>query len=65
LIDLLKNTHYCYSGAACGLVMVFLLPCLVHMASEKKAGTLTCSSIIFHSLLILLGSANFVAQFFV
>jgi hypothetical protein len=45
--------------------MVFLLPCLVHMASQKRAGTLSSPSILFHALLILLGSANFVAQFFV
>jgi hypothetical protein len=45
--------------------MVFLLPCLVHMASQKRAGTLSSTSILFHTLLILLGSANFAAQFFV
>lgn len=54
-----------FSGAACGLVMVFLLPCLVHMASEKKAGSLTWPTILLHTLLILLGCTNFAAQFFV
>jgi hypothetical protein len=45
--------------------MVFLLPCLVHMASLKRTGTLTTTSIILHSGLILLGTLNFAAQFFV
>ncbi|XP_047229018.1 sodium-coupled neutral amino acid transporter 9 [Girardinichthys multiradiatus] len=53
-----------FSGAICGLALVFLLPALVHMISLKQQGKLTWLSIVFHSFLILLGVANLLAQFF-
>lgn len=53
-----------FSGATCGLALVFIFPALVHMISLKRQGTLSWPSAIFHSFLILLGIANLVAQFF-
>lgn len=54
-----------FSGAACGLTIIFALPILVYLASVKRTGELTWSSIIFHSLIIMLGAMNFLAQFFI
>uniref|UniRef100_A0A3P8WVA6 Neutral amino acid transporter 9 n=1 Tax=Cynoglossus semilaevis TaxID=244447 RepID=A0A3P8WVA6_CYNSE len=54
-----------FSGATCGLALVFIFPALVHMISKKRQGTLSWPSAVFHSFLILLGLANLVAQFFV
>jgi len=54
-----------YSGAACGMSMIFTLPVLVHLANSKRAGHLTCSSILLHILIITFGLANFIAQFFI
>ncbi|TRY84235.1 hypothetical protein DNTS_028929 [Danionella cerebrum] len=53
-----------YSGAICGLALVFMLPSLVHMVSLKRNGELRWPSAIFHSFLILLGLANLLGQFF-
>ncbi|KAF4107872.1 neutral amino acid transporter 9 [Onychostoma macrolepis] len=53
-----------YSGAICGLALVFVLPSLIHMISLKRRGELRWPSIIFHSFLILLGVANLFGQFF-
>ncbi|KAM4615470.1 neutral amino acid transporter 9 isoform 1-T2 [Polymixia lowei] len=53
-----------YSGATCGLALVFVFPALVHMISLKRQGELRWPSALFHSLLILLGVANVIAQFF-
>uniref|UniRef100_A0A3Q1HY06 Neutral amino acid transporter 9 n=1 Tax=Anabas testudineus TaxID=64144 RepID=A0A3Q1HY06_ANATE len=53
-----------FSGAACGLALVFVFPALVHMISLKRQGALRWPSALFHSFLILLGVANLLAQFF-
>ncbi|KAM6985158.1 neutral amino acid transporter 9 [Aplochiton taeniatus] len=53
-----------FSGALCGLALVFVFPSLVHMIAEHRRGELRWPSILFHSFLILLGLANLVAQFF-
>nr|XP_057920581.1 neutral amino acid transporter 9 isoform X2 [Doryrhamphus excisus] len=53
-----------FSGATCGLALVFVFPSLVHMISLRRQGTLRWPSALFHSFLILLGLANMVAQFF-
>ncbi|KAL0964998.1 hypothetical protein UPYG_G00275460 [Umbra pygmaea] len=53
-----------YSGATCGLALVFVLPSLVHMISLKRRGELSWPSALFHSLLIVLGVANVAGQFF-
>ncbi|XP_068430206.1 neutral amino acid transporter 9 [Clinocottus analis] len=53
-----------FSGATCGLALVFVFPSLVHMISLRRQGTLRWPSALFHSFLILLGIANLLAQFF-
>uniref|UniRef100_A0A3B4YXH2 Neutral amino acid transporter 9 n=1 Tax=Stegastes partitus TaxID=144197 RepID=A0A3B4YXH2_9TELE len=53
-----------FSGATCGLALVFVFPTLVHMISLRRQGRLSWPSAIFHSFLILLGIANLIAQFF-
>ncbi|TMS07964.1 neutral amino acid transporter 9 isoform X2 [Larimichthys crocea] len=53
-----------FSGATCGLALVFVFPALVHMISLRRQGLLRWPSVLFHSFLILLGVANLLAQFF-
>ncbi|KAK5900467.1 hypothetical protein CgunFtcFv8_025425 [Champsocephalus gunnari] len=53
-----------FSGATCGLALVFVFPSLVHMISLKRQGLLRWPSALFHSFLILLGMANLLGQFF-
>lgn len=53
-----------FSGATCGLALVFVFPALVHMISLRRQGLLRWPSALFHSFLIVLGVANLVAQFF-
>lgn len=53
-----------YSGALCGLALVFVLPSWIHMKSLKRRGELRWPSAVFHSFLILLGVANVLGQFF-
>lgn len=53
-----------YSGATCGLALVFVFPSLIHMVALKRRGELRWPSACFHSFLILLGIANVLGQFF-
>lgn len=53
-----------FSGATCGLVLVFVFPALIHMISLRRQGVLRWPSALFHTVLILLGMANLLAQFF-
>ncbi|KAM8827858.1 neutral amino acid transporter 9 isoform 1-T2 [Spinachia spinachia] len=53
-----------FSGATCGLALVFVFPALVHMISRRRQGLLRWPSVLFHSFLIVLGIANLLAQFF-
>uniref|UniRef100_A0AAY4DV22 Neutral amino acid transporter 9 n=1 Tax=Denticeps clupeoides TaxID=299321 RepID=A0AAY4DV22_9TELE len=39
-----------YSGATCGMTLVFVFPSLVHMISLKRSGELRWPSALFHSL---------------
>ncbi len=52
-----------FSGAFCGFVIVFLLPCLVHLKSLKNDEKLTKLSVLGHAAIILFGAANAAAQF--
>ncbi|XP_036384941.1 sodium-coupled neutral amino acid transporter 9 isoform X1 [Megalops cyprinoides] len=52
-----------YSGALCGLALVFVFPSLIHMMALHRTGTLRWPSALFHSFIILLGVANLVGQF--
>ena len=55
-----------FSGAACGLTIIFALPILVYLASQQReeAG-LSKLNITAHAFIVLLGLANFIAQFFI
>lgn len=53
-----------FSGATCGLALVFVFPALIHMIALHRQGTLTWPSAVLHSFLILLGIGNLLAQFF-
>uniref|UniRef100_A0AAR2LP73 Neutral amino acid transporter 9 n=1 Tax=Pygocentrus nattereri TaxID=42514 RepID=A0AAR2LP73_PYGNA len=41
-----------YSGATCGLALVFVLPSVIHMVALKRSGDLRWPSACFHSLII-------------
>uniref|UniRef100_A0A8C1T0W0 Neutral amino acid transporter 9 n=1 Tax=Cyprinus carpio TaxID=7962 RepID=A0A8C1T0W0_CYPCA len=53
-----------YSGAICGLALVFVLPSLIHMISLQRRGELRWPSAVFHGFLVVLGVANLFGQFF-
>ncbi|KAK3522139.1 hypothetical protein QTP70_026956 [Hemibagrus guttatus] len=53
-----------YSGATCGLALVFVFPSAVHLKALRRSGELHWPSACFHIFLILLGVANLLAQFF-
>ncbi len=52
-----------YSGAMCGAVVVFVLPCLVAIAARKKEGRLTWWFTLAMLMIMALGIANLCAQF--
>ena len=54
-----------YSGALCGAMVVFVLPSLVSLSEAKSQSQLTWCTLALHSTIILLGLANFGAQFLI
>lgn len=54
-----------FVGAFCGFSYAILLPCLVYMKTLSDRGELSPFTVVFHSLLILLGLANFIGQFLI
>ncbi|CAJ0596767.1 unnamed protein product [Cylicocyclus nassatus] len=53
-----------YVGAISGVVNSYALPCLVYMQEQRRENTLTIPKIALHSLIIVFGVANLIAQFF-
>ncbi|XP_026797522.3 sodium-coupled neutral amino acid transporter 9 [Pangasianodon hypophthalmus] len=53
-----------YSGATCGLALVFVFPSAIHLKALRRSGELRWPSACFHIFLIVLGVANLLAQFF-
>jgi len=53
-----------YAGSACGLALIFTLPCLVLLLKRKAANQITWEAIVIHGFLILIGVAIFISQFF-
>jgi len=57
-----------YSGSFCALIYMFFLPCYLKMLSQKedslgqKWSDVPIWSLILHSILILIGIANFISQ---
>nr|CAD7265332.1 unnamed protein product [Timema shepardi] len=54
-----------FTGALSGLVYVFTLPSLLHLASQRKFGKQSWLSILLHIAIIIIGGGNLLAQFFV
>ncbi|XP_065199591.1 sodium-coupled neutral amino acid transporter 9 homolog isoform X2 [Planococcus citri] len=54
-----------FTGAICGFVYIFTLPCLLYMASKRERKQLNTSTIILHSCIPVIGLVNLVAQFYV
>merc|ERR1711942_293156 len=52
-----------YAGSACGLALIFTLPCLVLLLKRKAANQLTWETIVIHGFLILVGVLIFISQF--
>lgn len=53
-----------FTGAICGFVYVFTIPCLLYLYSQKQKGTLTVPSVIIHTVIPIIGFLNLAAQFF-
>lgn len=54
-----------FTGAFGGLAYVFALPCLSYMKALKLKNLLTPGMIVIHCFILVLGIANFLAQFVV
>lgn len=54
-----------FFGAFCGFAYAIMLPCLVHLTIQNRNGTPSKISTVLHSLLIIMGLANFIGQFLV
>ncbi|XP_047104267.1 sodium-coupled neutral amino acid transporter 9-like isoform X1 [Schistocerca piceifrons] len=54
-----------FTGALSGLIYIFTLPSLLHLACLRKHGKLTLASTIFHLLIPVIGGVNLLSQFFV
>lgn len=52
-----------YSGAACGMIMMFVAPCLCHMMFMREESQVSPTAIILEVIIICAGVLNFVAQF--
>ena len=52
-----------YAGSACGLALIFTLPCLILLLKKKEANELTWEAVVIHGFLIIIGVAIFVSQF--
>jgi sodium-coupled neutral amino acid transporter 9 len=52
-----------FTGAICGLIYLYMLPILVHLVIMYRTGQLRWYSVIFHALLVLLGTSVLVLQF--
>ena len=54
-----------FSGALCGLVYTFMLPCLVYLMMRRQQVTLTVPVVIVHVVVVIIGVLNFIAQFLI
>lgn len=53
-----------YAGSLSGVAYDYALPCIVYIVIQKQKGKLSWLSAGFHSIIVLLGFANLMAQFF-
>ncbi|XP_043289379.1 sodium-coupled neutral amino acid transporter 9-like [Venturia canescens] len=54
-----------YTGAISGMIYIFTLPSILHLAILCKKGEATIQSVILHLCIPVIGAANFVGQLFV
>ncbi|GLG98910.1 Uncharacterized protein GBIM_05470, partial [Gryllus bimaculatus] len=54
-----------FTGALSGLIYIFTLPSLLHLASLRIRGELTIPILIIHLIIPIFGGGNLIAQFFV
>ncbi|XP_069692762.1 sodium-coupled neutral amino acid transporter 9 homolog isoform X4 [Periplaneta americana] len=54
-----------YTGALCGLLYIFTLPILLHLASKRASGKASLISTVLHLIIPVIGAINLLAQFFV
>ena len=47
------------------MTIIFALPIMVYLASKKREGPLSKLTLAAHSIVVMFGVANFVAQFFI
>eukprot|EP01137_Pigoraptor_chileana_P004653 Opistho-2@46592 len=52
-----------FTGAFCGLIYVFALPCAVHLIILHRKGRMTRMQLVVHGAIVLLGFINLVGQF--
>ena len=48
-----------------GIILTIVTQVMVYMASVKRSGELSWKSIMLHSVIMMLGASNFIAQFFI
>jgi solute carrier family 38 (sodium-coupled neutral amino acid transporter), member 9 len=56
---------FSYVGSICGLVYMFILPCVVHLKRLQMQGRLNYLQLSIHCAIMLCGILNLFAQFFV
>uniref|UniRef100_A0A1B6EGR0 Amino acid transporter transmembrane domain-containing protein n=1 Tax=Clastoptera arizonana TaxID=38151 RepID=A0A1B6EGR0_9HEMI len=54
-----------FTGAISGFFHVFTLPCFFQIIADKKQNKESILSLLFHSVIPILGAINLIAQFFV
>jgi len=54
-----------YTGALSGLIYVFTLPNLLHVAVLRRQRKLTICSLLIHLIIPVIGIVNLMAQFFI
>nr|CAB3266260.1 putative sodium-coupled neutral amino acid transporter 9 [Phallusia mammillata] len=52
-----------YAGAFCGMLIMFFLPCLLHVLLQMREGLSSKLSTTFHVIIALVGVVNFAGQF--
>lgn len=54
-----------YVGSLSGLAYNYSLPCIVYIMIQTKRGQLSIPSIMFHSIIVVIGVLNFISQFLI
>lgn len=54
-----------YTGALGGFIYIFTLPSILHLSSQNKREKMSATSFVIHTLIVLLGLLNLIAQWYV